>query len=341
MRTLDYVREDVRTVFAKDPAARTVWEVVLLYPGLHAVWLHRLAHWLWGHRLRFLGRWVSNVGRWWTGIEIHPGASIGRRVFIDHGMGVVVGETAEVGDDVLMYQGVVLGGTSLYKTKRHPTIGNNVVIGTGSIVLGPITVGDNAKIGAGSVVIRPVPAGATVVGVPARIAGKPEPSELRMDLQHGALPDPILKAVSESLDRAGRLEERVQQLERTLASLTPAAGLLPGPAPRAASLPVLDLAARIRASLYEVIDPEAGINVVELGLIHDIFVDGEQVEVQVLLDNPHCPLVEYLVDQIRRKVKGINGIQNVQITLLDEPLSPASRAESVAKTTEEAADYVG
>jgi serine O-acetyltransferase len=178
-----------------------------------------------------------------------------------------------------------------------------------------------------------------VVGVPARIAGKPEPSELRVDLQHGALPDPILKAVSESLDRAGRLEERVQQLERALARLTPAA--VPPLAPRAVSLPGLDLGARIRASLYEVIDPEAGINVVEMGLIRDIFVDGEQVEVQVLLDNPHCPLVEYLVDQIRRKVKGINGIQNVQITLLDQPLSLASCAEGVAKTTEEAADYVG
>jgi serine O-acetyltransferase len=315
MKAFDYIREDIQTVFAKDPAAKTAWEVIFLYPGLHAIWLHRLAHYLWRHKLLFLGRFVSHVNRWLTGIEIHPGAKIGRRVFIDHGMGVVIGETAEVGDDVLMYQGVVLGGTSLEKVKRHPTIGKNVVIGTGSIVLGPITVGDNAKIGAGSVVIRPVPAGATVVGVPARIAGRHEPGEQRVDLQHGDLPDPVLKALTEALDRAARLEERVRALEKALARLAPAAIAMPMHAP----LPPanVDLLQCIRTALNEVIDPEAGVSVVELGLIRDIFTDGKQVEVQVMLDNPQCPLVEYLMDQIRRRVKSINGIQSVQITLLD------------------------
>ena len=150
------LREDVRNVFAKDPAARNIVEVIFLYPGLHALWFHRLAHCLWTHRLRFCARLLSHWARLLTGIEIHPGAKIGHRFFIDHGMGVVIGETAEIGDDVLMYQGVVLGGTALEKKKRHPTIGNNVVIGTAAILLGPITVGDRARIGANSVVVRSV-----------------------------------------------------------------------------------------------------------------------------------------------------------------------------------------
>ncbi len=212
--------EDIQAVFAKDPAAKTVWEVIFCYPGLHALWLHRLAHSLWKHKLLFLGRLISHLNRWLTGIEIHPGARIGRRVFIDHGMGVVIGETAEIGDDVLMYQGVVLGGTSLEKTKRHPTIGNNVVIGAGTTILGPITVGDNARIGAGSVVVRPVPAGATVVGVPAHVASRRKPGA---NLNHGNLPDPLLRAISESLERESRLEERVLALEKALARLVPSA----------------------------------------------------------------------------------------------------------------------
>lgn len=160
--------EDVRTVFNEDPAARGFLEVLTCYPGLHAVWLHRVSHRLWTLGLCLPARLLSQLGRALTGIEIHPGVKIGRRFFIDHGMGVVIGETAEIGDDVLMYQGVVLGGTSLEKKKRHPTIGNHVVIGAGAIVLGAITIGDHARIGAGSVVLKDVPRDTTVFGVPAK-----------------------------------------------------------------------------------------------------------------------------------------------------------------------------
>jgi serine O-acetyltransferase len=207
------LREDIDTVFAKDPAAKTLWEVLFLYPGLHALWFHRIAHFLWTHSLRFLGRLVSHLNRWVTGVEIHPGAIIGSRFFIDHGMGVVIGETAEIGDDVLMYQGVVLGGTSAEKRKRHPTIGNGVVIGAGATLLGPITVGDGARIGAGSVVIKPVPSGATAVGVPARTAkdGRAEPAAA---LQHDQLPDPVQRALAQALSRQAQLEERIEALER-------------------------------------------------------------------------------------------------------------------------------
>jgi len=215
------IREDLETVFAEDPAARTVWEVMLCYPGVHAIWLHRLAHWLWQHRLHLLGRLLSHLGRFLTGIEIHPGARIGRRFFIDHGSGVVIGETAEIGDDVLMYQGVVLGGTSVEKTKRHPTIGNNVVIGAGAIVLGPITIGDDAKVGAGSVVIKSVPAGTTVVGVPGRVVGSRRRAGPQVDLEHGQLPDVVLRLINESLDRQNRLEERVREVERILVQVSP------------------------------------------------------------------------------------------------------------------------
>ncbi len=179
MNIVEYLKEDIQTVFAKDPAARSALEVILLYPGVQAIWLHRAAHWLWRHNRQFLARLLSHFGRSMTGIEIHPAARIGRRVFIDHGLGVVIGETAEVGDDVLMYSGVVLGGTSLEKVKRHPTLGNNVVVGAGAIVLGAITVGDNARIGAGAVVVRPVPAGATVVGQAAHVIERACPAESR------------------------------------------------------------------------------------------------------------------------------------------------------------------
>lgn len=166
------LKEDIRTVFAKDPAARSVLEVLLCYPGLHALWFYRLAHVFWRRNLKLIARLVSHLGRFLTGIEIHPGAQIGRRFFIDHGMGTVIGETAEIGDDVLMYQGVTLGGTSLKKGKRHPTIGHNVVIGAGAKLLGPICVGQGARVGAGTVVTRDVPEGATCVGVPGRIIFK-------------------------------------------------------------------------------------------------------------------------------------------------------------------------
>lgn len=202
--------EDVRTVFAKDPAARSTIEVLTCYPGLHALWFHRVAHWLWTHGMRLLGRLVSHGARTLTGIEIHPGATIGKRFFIDHGMGVVIGETSEIGDDVLMYQGVVLGGISLEKKKRHPTLENGVVVGTGAIVLGPITVGERARIGAGSVVIKSVPAGATVVGVPGRIVA--EDKGPTAQLEHASLPDPVAEIVR------GLVKEQ-QEIRESLALL--------------------------------------------------------------------------------------------------------------------------
>jgi serine O-acetyltransferase len=205
------LREDIQTVFAKDPAARSTLEVIFLYPGLHALWFHRLAHLLWRHKLRFLARLLSHINRFLTGIEIHPGARVGRRFFIDHGAGVVIGETAEIGDDVLLYQGVVLGGTTLKKGKRHPTIGNNVVMGTGAVALGAITIGDRVRVGAGSVVIKPVPPGATVVGIPGRIAG--DYRKPLMDLEHGNLPDPAAEAVRFVLREQVKIEERLKTLE--------------------------------------------------------------------------------------------------------------------------------
>jgi serine O-acetyltransferase len=205
------LREDIQTVFAKDPAAKSVLEVISCYPGLHALWFHRLAHFLWQHRLRFLARLLSNVSRFLTAIEIHPGARIGRRFFIDHGVGVVIGETAEVGDDVLLYQGVVLGGTSLEKTKRHPTVGNNVVIGTGAAALGAITIRDGARIGSGSVVIHSVPMGATVVGIPGRIVE--DGQNPLTDLEHGKLPDPIAEAIKFVLGEQEELGGRLERLE--------------------------------------------------------------------------------------------------------------------------------
>jgi serine O-acetyltransferase len=213
------LREDIRTVFAKDPAARNVAEVLLFYPGLHALRLHRTANFLWRHRLRFLARGLSFLNRFLTNIEIHPGASIGRRFFIDHGAGVVIGETAEIGDDVLMYQGVVLGGTTLKKGKRHPTVGNNVVIGTGAVALGAITIGDGARIGSGSVVVKSVPAGATVVGIPGRVVD--EHRKPLTDLEHGKLPDPVAEAVRLILAEQQKLEERLEKLETSSGVIVP------------------------------------------------------------------------------------------------------------------------
>ena len=205
------LREDVRTIFEEDPAARSFAEVLFCYPGLHALWLHRPAHWLWTHGLHFLARLLSHFSRALTGIEIHPGATIGRRFFIDHGMGVVIGETSEIGDDVLMYQGVVLGGTSQEKTKRHPTIESGAVIGTGAIVLGPITVGEGARIGAGSVVIKPVPAGATVVGVPGRIVEHNRNAVAQ--LEHARLPDPVTEIIRSLAAELEEVKRRLEALE--------------------------------------------------------------------------------------------------------------------------------
>jgi serine O-acetyltransferase len=201
------IKEDIDTVFAKDPAARSWWEVLTCYPGLHAIWMHRIANKLWGWRLRWLARLTSHINRFLTGIEIHPGATIGRRFFIDHGMGVVIGETAEIGDDVLMYKGAVLGGTSLEKGKRHPTIGNGAVIGSNAVILGPITVGDNARIGSGAVVVKSVNPDSTAVGVPAReVRGPRVEKKPAIQLQHGRLPDPVAEACIQ-------LEERLMELE--------------------------------------------------------------------------------------------------------------------------------
>ena len=205
------LREDVQTEFDKDPASRSTLEILLCYPGLHALWTHRLAHSLWRHKFRLVARITSHVNRFFTGIEIHPGASIGRRFFIDHGAGVVIGETSEIGDDVLLYQGVALAGTTTEKKKRHPTLGNNVEMGSGSIALGAITIGDGARIGAGSVVIKSVPPGAIVVGVPGRtVEDRHKPIT---DLEHGELPDPVTEALKRVLRRQDKLEARLQRLE--------------------------------------------------------------------------------------------------------------------------------
>jgi len=209
------IREDIQTIYRCDPAARSTLEVLLCYPGLHAIWMHRWAHFFWRHRLKLLGRLVSHLSRFITGIEIHPGAGIGRRFFIDHGMGVVIGETTEIGDDCLIYQGVVLGGTSTKKEKRHPTLGHNVVVGAESIVLGPIMIGDHARIGAGSVVVKPVPPETTVVGVPARATG--EKTHIP-DLEHGQLPDPVMEMLKQLDECRKGLEERVARLEAQLTS---------------------------------------------------------------------------------------------------------------------------
>lgn len=209
------LREDIQTVFAKDPAARSFFEVIFCYAGLHAIWSYRFSHFLWTHHFKLLGRLLSHLSRFLTGIEIHPAASIGHRLFIDHGMGVVIGETSEIGNDVLIYKGVVLGGTTLDKEKRHPTIRDNVVIGSDVVILGAIEVGKGAKIGSGSVVVKPVPPGATVVGVPGRIVEKKEPKvKSLIDLEHGLLPDPVAEAVNKLVKRCDQLEERIRQMEQ-------------------------------------------------------------------------------------------------------------------------------
>lgn len=209
---LESMREDIHAVFAKDPAAKGVIEVLLCYPGLHAIWLHRIAHFLWNHKFLLFARLIAHISRFVGGIEIHPGAKIGRRCFIDHGMGVVIGETAEIGDDVLMYQGVVLGGTTLEKKKRHPTLGNGVVVGAGAILLGAVTIGDGARVAAGSVVVHDVPPGATVVGVPGKISMGSSAREVQ-DLEHGRLPDPIAHAIRSVLREQDKLRQRIERLE--------------------------------------------------------------------------------------------------------------------------------
>lgn len=226
----DRVREDIASVFHRDPAARNTLEVLLNYPGLHAVLFHRLAHALWKRNFKQLARFVSTFARWMTGIEIHPGAKIGRRFFIDHGMGVVIGETAEIGDDVTLYHGVTLGGTSWHAGKRHPTVREGVVIGAGAKVLGPIEIGANARIGANSVVIEPVPAGTTVVGIPGRAVlplRERRITDHGIDLDHHLMPDPVGKAVACLLERVQALE--LQLGERTAACDAEAQAVCAGP----------------------------------------------------------------------------------------------------------------
>jgi serine O-acetyltransferase len=203
------IREQVETIFRDDPAAKSTLEIVLCYPGLHAVVFHRLAHYLYRKKFFLLARMVSSHARFLTGIEIHPGATIGKRFFIDHGMGVVIGETAEIGDDVLLYQGVTIGGTGGEKGKRHPTIGNHVVVGTGAKVLGNIYIGDYAKIGAGSVVIKSVPEHSTVIGIPGRVVKMARESG---PLEHGKLPDPGAQEREELQRRVSELEELVKKV---------------------------------------------------------------------------------------------------------------------------------
>jgi len=224
------IREDIRCVFERDPAARNTFEVLTTYPGIHAVLIHRWSHFLWNCKLKWLARIFSNIARLYTGIEIHPGASIGRRFFIDHGMGVVIGETTEIGDDCTLYHGVTLGGTSWDKGKRHPTLGNNVVIGAGAKVLGPVEIGTGVRIGSNAVVLKNIPAEATVVGVPGRVVG----AERRLDTKRQAIahkmgfdaygatqdmPDPVANAINGILDHIHATDERLEEMCKGLKDL--------------------------------------------------------------------------------------------------------------------------
>ncbi len=211
------LKREIQVVFERDPAARSAVEIIFLYPGFHAIINHRIAHFLYNHRLYFLARLVSHISRFLTGIEIHPGAKIGKGFFIDHGSGIVIGETAEIGDNVTLYQGVTLGGSGKEKGKRHPTIGNNVTISAGAKVLGSFTVGDHAKIGGGSVVVKPVPPNCTVVGVPGRIVardGVRVNDDTGIDLDHNLLPDPIADILSSMQARIDDLEKRLEFQEK-------------------------------------------------------------------------------------------------------------------------------
>jgi serine O-acetyltransferase len=217
------LRSDIACILERDPAARSTWEVLTCYPGLHAIHIHRLARWFWLHGLRWLGRFTSHLGRWLTGIEIHPGARIGSCVFIDHGMGVVIGETAEVGDGCTIYQGVTLGGTSLYRgAKRHPTLGAGVVVGAGAKILGGFTVGEGARIGSNAVVVKEVPAGATVVGVPGRLVEEGEAKQVARFAAYAVVQesdDPYAKAIQQLVAHSQELERALKALQAKMAEL--------------------------------------------------------------------------------------------------------------------------
>lgn len=224
----EQIKEDIAVVFDRDPAARTTWEVITCYPGFHALLIHRFSHWLWCADFKWLGRLVSHFARWITGIEIHPGAKIGRRVFIDHGMGVVIGETSEISDDCTLYHGVTLGGTSWNKGKRHPTLGKGVVIGAGAKILGPILIGEGARIGSNAVVVKEVPAGATAVGIPARIVdaehevARAKTAE-KMGFSAYAVSrdenDPVAQAIHGLLDHTVNIDQRIEAIMKQLEKL--------------------------------------------------------------------------------------------------------------------------
>ena len=217
------LRSDIACILDRDPAARSTWEILTCYPGLHAIYIHKLARWFWLHGLKWLGRFTSHLGRWLTGIEIHPGARIGSCVFIDHGMGVVIGETAEVGDGCTIYQGVTLGGTSLYRgAKRHPTLGAGVVVGAGAKILGGFTVGNGARIGSNAVVVKEVPPGATVVGVPGRIVEEAEARQAERFAAYAVVQeqtDPYAKAIQQLVEHSQELERELAQLHEKLSRL--------------------------------------------------------------------------------------------------------------------------
>lgn len=303
-----HIREDIQAIFSKDPAARSMIEVLLCYPGLHALILHRIAHKAWIQNHFLFARFLSHITRFLTGIEIHPGAVLGKRVVIDHGMGVVIGETAEVGDDVLIYMGVVLGGTALENVKRHPTIGKGVVIGSGASVLGPIHVGDYAKIGAGAVVVRDVPPGATVVGVPGRIAGL-EKYKKADNIRDSAMPDPTLRVLSRLLERQQILEDRIFRLERENV-------LLKGGAEVQISG---DRESEILNALRQVIDPEIGHNIVDVDLIRSITVSDTMVKIEMAINCDACPLQDYLIDQVSARIRLIPWVSDVEIIVIHDP----------------------
>ncbi len=214
MMLIDRMREDIQAVFDRDPAARTTLEVVLTYAGLHAIWLHRIAHFLWQHNFKLIGRMVSALSRFLTGIEIHPGAKIGRRLFIDHGSGVVIGETAEIGDDVLIYQGVTLGGTSLRKEKRHPTIEDHVMVSAGAAVIGPVRIGRGSRIGAGAVVVSSAPPYSTIVGIPGKVIEGESTRQDIVTLDHAHLPDPVARAINGLVEKINQLGARLEEIEQ-------------------------------------------------------------------------------------------------------------------------------
>ncbi|MCG0275928.1 MAG: serine O-acetyltransferase [Thermosediminibacteraceae bacterium] len=219
MSFLKTIREDIKVIFERDPAAKSILEVILCYPGFHAILMHRVAHFFYRKRLFLIARIISQVARFLTGIEIHPGAKIGKGFFIDHGMGVVIGETTEIGDNVTLYQGVTLGGTGKEKGKRHPTIGNNVVVGAGAKILGPIKIGDNCKIGAGAVVLKDVPPNCTVVGVPGKAVVRKKidfakADFTKVDLNHHLLPDPVADMMKSLQRKLEELERKIEELER-------------------------------------------------------------------------------------------------------------------------------